>query len=315
MAGYLIRRLGTAIIVVLGIALVTFLMLHIISPSPAQDVLGQKANPAAIKAWNHANGFDRPWYDQFWTYLSNLLHGNFGWSYKSNQTVNSMFAEKTPLSAFLSVSSLVVAVLVALPLGIFQAIKRNTAGDITATALAFIFYSMPTFMVALVLIQVFALNLGWVDPNVSQDQSLSGALGQWQDLILPIISLSITQVASFSRYQRSAALDVLAQDYIKVARAKGLPERLVHARHLVRNSALPMITLIGLSLPVIIGGNVLIEYAFNINGLGLMFVNALQNDDYNVLMAYTLLTALLTVLGNLVADILLSVSDPRIKLV
>ncbi|MEY9843946.1 ABC transporter permease [Streptacidiphilus sp. MAP5-3] len=315
MAGYLIRRLGTAIIVVLGIALVTFLMLHIISPSPATDVLGQKATPTAIKAWNHANGFDRPWYDQFWTYISNLLHGDFGWSYKNNQTVNSMFAEKTPLSAFLSISSVVVAILVALPLGIYQAIKRNTAGDVTATTLAFVFYSMPTFMVALLLIQLFALNLGWVDPNVSQNQSLSGALGQWQDLILPIVSLSITQVASFSRYQRSAALDVLAQDYIKVARAKGLPERLVHTRHLVRNSALPMITLIGLSLPIVIGGNVLIEYAFNINGLGLMFINALQNDDYNVLMAYTLLTAILTVVGNLIADILLSVSDPRIKLV
>ncbi|WP_037573211.1 ABC transporter permease [Phaeacidiphilus oryzae] len=315
MAGYLIRRLGTAIIVILGIILVTFLMLHIVAPSPAQTVLGPKASPEAIRAWNHANGFDQPWINQFGTYLDRLFHGNLGWSFKLNQTVDSLFKEKAPLSAFLSAASLVVAIAVALPLGIFQAVKRNTIGDVTATALAFIFYSMPVFLVALLMIQVFALSLGWVDANVPQDQSLSGAMGQFKDLILPIAALATTAVASYSRYQRSASLDVLAQDYIKVARAKGLAERMVYSRHLVRNASLPMITLIGLSLPVLIGGNVLIEYAFNINGLGLMFVNALQNDDYNVLMAYTLLTAILTVVGNLVADVCLSLSDPRIKLV
>jgi peptide/nickel transport system permease protein len=315
MAGYLIRRLGTAILVVLGIILVTFLMLHIVAPSPAQTVLGPKATPAAIKAWNHSNGFDRPWPDQFGTYLVNLLHGNFGWSYKLNQTVDSLFMEKAPLSAFLSASSLVIAIAVAVPLGIFQAVKRNSVGDITATTLAFVLYSMPVFLVALLLIQVFALSLGWVDANVPQDQSLSSALGHFTDLILPVVALSTTAVASYSRYERSAALDVLAQDYIKVARAKGISDRLVYSRHLVRNASLPMITLIGLSLPVLIGGNVLIEYAFNINGLGLMFVNALSNDDYNVLMAYTLLTAILTVVGNLVADVCLTFSDPRIKLV
>lgn len=314
MTGYLIRRLGTAIVVILGIILVTFLMLHIVAPSPAQAVLGPKATPAAVRAWNDANGFDRPWFDQFGTYLDNLLHGDFGWSYKLNQTVDSLFKEKAPLSAFLSASSLVVAIAIAIPLGIFQAVKRNSAGDVAATTLAFVFYSMPVFLVALLLIQVFALTLGWVDANVPQDQSLSGALSHFTDLILPIAALSTTTVASYSRYERSAALDVLTQDYIKVARAKGLADRLVYSRHLVRNASLPMITLIGLSLPALISGNVLIEYAFNINGLGLMFVNALSNDDYNVLMAYTLLTAVLTVVGNLIADLCLVLADPRIKL-
>jgi peptide/nickel transport system permease protein len=315
MAGYLIRRLATGIIVVLGIVLVTFLMLHIVAPSPGQAALGPRATPAAIHAYNHANGFDRPWYAQFGTYLNHLLHGNLGWSYKSNQSVNSIFKERAPLSAFLSGSSLLVAILVALPLGIFQAVKRNSPGDIGATTLAFVFYSMPTFLVALIMIQIFALSLGWVDPNVSQNQSLSGALGDAKDLILPIAALATTAVASYSRYQRSASLDVLAQDFIKVARAKGLSERMVYSRHLIRNASLPMITLIGLSLPALIAGNLLIEYAFNINGLGLTFVNALQNDDYNVLLSYTLLTAVLTVIGNLIADVALTLSDPRIRLV
>ncbi|WP_042376528.1 ABC transporter permease [Streptacidiphilus melanogenes] len=315
MAGYLIRRLTTAILVVFGIILVTFLMLHIIAPSPAITVLGPKAQPAAIKAWNHANGFDKPWWDQFATYLGHLFQGNLGYSYHLNQSVTALLTEKAPLSGFLTVASLALSILVALPLGIYQGVKRNSFGDIAATSLAMIFYSMPTFLVALVLVQVFALSLKWVNPNVPQDQTLSGALAGWPDLIMPIVALTITAVASYSRYQRSAALDVLAQDYIKVARAKGLSERLVYSRHLVRNASLPMITLIGLSLPLLIAGNLLVEYTFNINGLGLLFVNALQGYDYNVLMAYTLITAVLTVVGNLIADICLTLSDPRIKLV
>ena len=315
MTGYLIRRLGTALIVVFGIVLVTFLMLHIIAPSPALIVLGQKASPKALHDWNVANGFDRPVYQQFGTYLNQLVHGNLGWSYKLNQKVTDLFLEKAPLSAFLSASSLVLAIAIALPLGIFQAVKRNSVGDVAATTVSFIFYSMPTFLIALLMVQLFALTLDWVSPTVAQNQSLGGAFKDWTSLILPIVALATTAVASYSRYQRSSSLDVLAQDYIKVARAKGLSDRLVYSRHLVRNASLPMITLIGLSLPLLIGGNILIEGVFNISGLGLMFINALNQDDYNVLMAYTLVTAIMVVIGNLVADICLTLSDPRIKLV
>lgn len=315
MAGYLIRRLATALVVVLGITLVTFLMLHIVAPDPGLTILPPKTPPAAIRAYDHAHGYDRPWFEQFISYLNQLLHGNLGFSDKDNQSVVSLFKEKAPLSAFLSGISLLVAILVALPLGIYQAVRRNKIGDVAATTIAFVLYSMPVFMVALILIQVFALSLNWVDPNVSQDQTLGGALSSWPELILPVLALSSTTVAAYSRYQRSASLDVLAQDYIKVAKAKGLPDRLIYARHLVRNASLPMITLIGLSLPVLIAGNVLIESVFNIDGLGLLFIKSLQANDYNVLLGYTLLTAILTVIGNLIADVALTVSDPRIRLV
>ena len=184
MTGFLIRRLGTSLIVVLGVVLLTFSMLHIIAPSPAIAVLGVKASPAAIKVWNQQNGFSDPFFVQFWHYIWHLLHGNLGYSYKLNQTVNALFAEKAPLSAFLSGSSLILAILIAIPLGIYQAVRRNRIGDITATVIAFVLYSMPVFLIALILIQVFALNLGWVDPNVSQDQSLTGALSDFKDLIL-----------------------------------------------------------------------------------------------------------------------------------
>lgn len=317
MTGYLIRRVGTAIIIVLGVTLLTFAMLHIVAPANAAALatLGPKATPAAIAAYDHTNGFDRPVIEQYLTYLNHLLHGNFGWSYHFNQSVTALLGEKAPLSAFLSGSSLILAVVVAVPLGIYQAIRRNTAGDVAATSVTFVLYSMPVFFFAIILIQVFALTLGWVDPGVGQDQSLTAALGNIKDLILPIIALASTAVAGYSRYQRSSALDVLAQDYIKVARAKGLSERLVLMRHLVRNACLPLIVLVGISLPALIGGNLLIEFAFNINGLGLLFVNGLQVDDYNIVLAYTLLGAIFTVVGNLIADIALSMADPRIRLV
>jgi peptide/nickel transport system permease protein len=317
MAGYLIRRFGTAIVIVLGVTLLTFAMLHIVAPANAAALatLGPKATPAAIKAYDHANGFDRPLIEQYFTYLNRLLHGNLGWSYHFNQSVTALLSEKAPLSAFLSGSSLVLAVVIAIPLGVYQAIKRNTFGDVAATSVTFVLYSMPVFFFAIILIQVFAITLSWVDPGVGQDQSLSAALGNVKDLILPIIALSSTAVAGYSRYQRSSSLDVLAQDYIKVVRAKGLSERLVLGRHLVRNACLPMITLVGISLPALIGGNLLIEFAFNINGLGLLFVNGLQVDDYNIVLAYTLLGAVFTVVGNLIADIALSIADPRIRLV
>ncbi|HEX3787165.1 MAG TPA: ABC transporter permease [Pseudonocardiaceae bacterium] len=313
--GYLIRRLGTAILVLIGVVLVTFIMLHVIAPSPGRAALGLRATPEQVAAYNLANGYDRPLIVQFFSYLGQVVHGNLGWSYSLNQSVVSLLKEKAPLSAFLSGASTVLAILIAIPLGIYQAVKRNSVGDNVATAVAFTLYSMPVFLLGLILIDIFALSLGWVNANVGQDQSLSGALAHFTDLILPIVSLTAVAVASYSRYQRSAALDVMAQDYIKVARAKGLAERLVLTRHLVRNSALPMITLIGLSIPILLAGNLLIEGVFNINGLGLLFFKSLGSEDYNVLIGYTLVGAVLTVLGNLVADIALTAADPRIRLV
>jgi peptide/nickel transport system permease protein len=315
MTAYLIRRLATAVVVLIGIILVTFALLHIVAPTPGRAALGLKATPEQVLAYNHAHGFDRPIILQFLTYLNQVIHGNLGFSFKLNQSVTDLLAEKAPLSAFLSGSALILAVGIAIPLGIYQAVRRNSIGDNVLTAVSFTLYSMPVFLLGLILIDIFALRLGWVDPNVSQDQSLGGALAHGVDLILPIVSLTAVSVANYSRYQRSSALDVIAQDYIKLARAKGLPERLVLARHLVRNACLPMVTLIGLSIPFLLAGNLLIEGAFNINGLGLLFFNSLQNEDYNVLIGYTLVGAVLTVLGNLIADISLTIADPRIRLV
>ena len=315
MTGYIIRRMLNAVIVAIGIALVTFTMLHVIAPSPGRAALGLRATPAAVHAYNAAHGFDKPLPIQFLDYLNQLIHGNLGFSFTLNQSVNAILGERAPLSIFLSGSSLFLAIAIAVPLGIYQAVKRNSAGDNVVTALTFTLYSMPVFLFGVLLINIFVFDLHWVNANVPQSQTLSGALADFKDIILPIVTLTATNVASYSRYQRSSALDVLAQDYIKVARAKGLPQRLVLWRHLVRNAGLPMVTLVGLSIPLLLAGNLLVEGLFNINGLGLLFITSLQKQDYSVLLAYTLIGGVLTVVGNLVADIALTVADPRIRLV
>ena len=314
MTAYLLRRLGTSIIVLIGISIFIFLLLHAIFPSPARVVLGLRANGAAVAAWNKQNGFDDPVIVQYLRYMNHLLHGNFGYSYAENQTVASLFTERLARSIYLSGISLLIAILIALPLGIFQAVKRNSLGDNIATSLAFILYSMPVFFLGLILIQVFALSFPIFNFEASQSTNVFVVAGDWHSMFLPVLTLVLLTVANFSRYMRSSSIDVLAQDYIKVARAKGLPERLVRSRHLVRNASLPMITLIGLFLPALLAGNLIVETLFNYQGLGLLFYNSLDKEDYPVMLAYTLLGAVFVLLGNLVADIALTVADPRIRL-
>jgi peptide/nickel transport system permease protein len=311
---YLLRRLGTSIIVLIGISIFIYLLLHAIFPSPARDVLGLRANNAQIAAWNAEHGFSRPVVEQYLSYMNGILHGNLGYSYSDNQTVASLFAERVARSAYLSGMGLILAILIALPLGIFQAAKRNSLGDSALTSLAFILYSMPVFALGLILIQVFALSFPLLSFEASQSTSIWTVIGDWRAMTLPILTLTLISVALFSRYMRSSSIDVLAQDYIKVARAKGLPERLVLMRHMVRNASLPMVTLIGLSLPALLAGNLITEYLFNFQGLGLLFFESLGKADYPVLLAYTLVGAVFVVVGNLVADIALTVADPRIRL-
>ena len=311
---YILKRIVSAILVTIGVIIVVYLMLHIIAPSPGRAVLGLHASLAAVDSWNRQHGYDRPLVVQFWTYFWHLLHGNLGYSYKEDQTVAKLFAENAPRSAYLSFASLFLAIIVSLPVGIWQAIRRNKVSDYTITAASFTLYSMPSFFLGLLLIQAFALSLGWFPVEAAQQTGILAVIGNIHAMALPIITLAATNMAAYSRYMRSSALDNLAQDYIRLARAKGLPERTVYLRHLLRNSILPMVTLIGLSIPALLAGNIIVENLFNYPGLGLLFITALQNYDYPVLLALVLVGAIATVVGNLVADIALTVADPRIRL-
>jgi peptide/nickel transport system permease protein len=315
MIGYIIRRLIVAVIVTIGITAVTFALLHLLSPSPVYAVLGNKSQPAAVAAWNRQHGYDRSEFAQFLTYLANIAQLHFGYSYKLSQSVSALFHENLGRSAYLSGAALVLSLIIAVPLGIVQAVKRNSVGDYTATTLNFVLYSMPSFFLGLILIQFFALDWHIFPPGVSDTiTSTWDAISHPNQLLLPIVTLALINVASFSRYMRSSALDNLAQDYIRLARAKGLSERAVLSRHLLRNASLPLITLVGLSVPTLVAGNLLIEVLFNYQGVGLLFFTALGNEDYNVLLAYTILGGILTVLGNLIADVAITVADPRVRL-
>jgi peptide/nickel transport system permease protein len=301
-------------VILLGISIFIFILLHAVFPSPAIVVLGPRAQPAAIKAWNADNGFDAPVIVQYLRYVGEVVRGNLGYSYKLNQGVAALFGERWARSLYLSGISLTLAVLISIPLGIYQAARRNSVGDNVATSVAFVFYAMPDFLLYLIAIQVFALSLGILGFEASQSNSMLGIITDWRDMTLPIVCITLLILAGFSRYMRSSAMDTLAQDYIRAARAKGLSERLVLWRHVTRNALLPMITLIGISIPALLSGNLIAETAFNYDGLGLLFYNSLANEDYPVLLAYTLIGAVLTVLGNLIADIALTVADPRIRL-
>jgi peptide/nickel transport system permease protein len=318
MGTYLLRRAFTSLIILVGISLLIFTLLQMINGSPGQIVLGLKASLASVAAWNKQHGYDRPFFVQYGSYMWNLVQGNLGQSYKLNEAVRTVIAQRAPISAYLSGLALVFAVVIAFPVGIYQAVKRNSLGDNVVTSGAFITYSMPTFLLGLLLIQVFALTLNifpvGAPAAVSQSSSVMGAITDPRAMVLPVATLTLVSVAAYSRYMRSSALDALAQDYIKAARAKGLPERLVLTRHLLRNACLPMVTLIGLSIPALLAGNLITENVFNYPGLGIMFITALNQEDYPILLAYTLMGGVLTVIGNYVADIALTVADPRIRL-
>jgi peptide/nickel transport system permease protein len=291
-----------------------FGLLHIVFPSPARDVLGLRASLAAVDAWNKAHGYDDPVPLQYLRYLINLLHGNLGYSYSNNQTVAALISERAARSAYLAGTSLLLAVIIAMPIGVYQAVKRGGVGDNVVTGLAFLAYSMPAFLIGLILIQVFALWLRILPFEASQSPSVFAVVAAWRQMILPIITLTAPSVALFSRYMRSSSLDVLAQDFINVCRAKGLPERLVLWRHLIRNASAPILTLIGLSIPTLLAGDLVTEYLFNYPGLGLLFFNGLEQADYPLLLALTLVGAVLVIVGNFLADVALAAADPRIKL-
>lgn len=318
MTTYLVRRAATSILILIGISMLVFGMLHVINGAPGRAVLGPRASPLAVYAWDKANGFTKPLVIQYLSYMNQLVHGNLGESYKQSQPVASILAERVPISAYLSGLGLFFAIIIAFPVGIFQAVKRNTLGDNAITTAAFVTYSMPVFLLGLLLIQIFAITLNILPPlapaAVAQNSSVIGAITDPKAMVLPVATLTFVSVAGYSRYMRSSALDALAQDYIKAARAKGLPERLVLMRHLIRNACLPMVTLIGLSIPALLAGNLITENVFNYPGLGVMFTQALGQEDYPILIAYTLMGGVLTVVGNYVADIALTVADPRIRL-
>ncbi len=309
----MIRRVGQAIVVLIGVTIITFILLHLLPGSPVRAILGTRASPSTIKQLNAELGFNKPLYVQYGLWVWNLIHLNLGFSYKLNQPVTALIGQRLPKTLFLVGSSLVLAVIIAVPLGIWSAVHRNRADDYVLTGLSFIFYSMPTFLLGILLIILFNQTLNWLPFEAPQNQTYP-----WTDLngmVLPVMTLTAVTVALFSRYMRSSMLEQMIQDYVRTARAKGVSNQAILMIHVLRNALIPVITLVGLSIGGIVSGAVVTEDVFNYPGMGLLYYNAAVSDDFPTLLGFVVVVALATVIGNLLADILYAVADPRIRYV
>ncbi|MHB8312146.1 MAG: ABC transporter permease [Candidatus Dormibacteria bacterium] len=311
MTRYLISRVLQALVVLLGVSIVVFAMLHILPGGPARAVLGPKATAVAIHTFESEYGLLKPLPVQYFDWLGQVFHGNLGFSYKLNQSVDALLAANLPRTLALVGTAAILAVMIALPLGVYQAVRRNKPDDYALTGASFLFYSMPTFLLGLIMILLFTTVLGWFPAN-----GPTGEVPLWSQLsnmVLPIVTLCLVTIALFSRYMRSATLENLVQDYVRTAQSKGVSPRRVLFIHVLRNALLPIVTLIGLSLPGILSGALVTESLFNYPGIGYLFWQAAQTEDFPVEIGVTLVVAVGVVMGSLLADILYAVLDPRVR--
>ncbi len=312
MGHFLLRRTGQALAVLFGVSVIVFVMIHLLPGGPARAMLGDRATPAKIAAFNREYGYNRPLPVQYLRWTADLFQGDLGYSVKLNEPVLTLIGQRLPGDVVLVGFANAFALLIAIPLGMLQAFRRNRIADYVATGFSFVFYSMPIFWLGLILVVLFAVQLHLFQPIVPQ-ASIGQLLLHPSDIALPIITLTLVTIALFSRYVRSSTIEALTQDWVRAVRAKGFGELLLASRHVLRNAVGPVVTLVGLTLPVVVGGAVVVESVFNYPGMGLLLWNAAQDEDYPVILGVTLVVAVATVVGSLLADILYAVIDPRVR--
>ena len=314
MVRYLVVRLGQALVVVVLVTVIAFLILHALPGGVARATLGKDATLDQLAAFNHANGYDKPWFQQYFLYLGRLLHGNLGYSYQLNQSVLAAIGQRLPKTMVLSLFSTVLAVVVAIPLGVVQAVRRNRAADYTITSLSLLAYATPIFFLGLMLIILFSQKWAILPPEAPQGFTVGEVLADPAGLVLPVVTLAVVTVATYSRYVRSSMVDNLNENYVRTARSKGLPEWQVVLVHTLRNGLFPIIGLLGMYLPALFSGALVVESLFNYPGMGQLFWQAALKRDYPILLGVTLVISIATVAGSLVADLLYAAADPRVRL-
>ncbi len=317
MVQFLVKRFIGLIFVVVGVTFITFILGLNAPGDPIRDMLGEHFNPIIYAQLRHAYGLDLPWYQQYWNFLVNMFHLNFGYSFKyQNRTVMSILAGGVPVSAELALWALILQIIIGVPMGIFSALKANTWIDTVNMGVILIIYSIPVFVLA-VFFQVFIV---WFDQHTGASWPVSNWGTPWAyspaDLsykIVPIVVFALGGIAYIARLSRASMLEVLRQDYVRTARAKGLRERAVIYRHALRNALIPLLTVVGLLLGLLVTGAFFIENIFNIPGIGYETIQSINDRDYPVIQATVVLLAVGVVIGNMLADIFYSLADPRIK--
>ena len=314
MIGFIVRRVFAALLVVLGVLVIVFFLYQLLGPEAlARSIYTTpRASTAQINRIIKEYGFNLPIWDQLWREIVNYAQGNFGRSPDTNQFVLSEIETAMPRSLVLVGTSLVLAIAVALPLGVFQTVRRNKPSDYVLTGFSFILYATPDFVLGVVLLLLFEDHWHIFTP-ISQTETPWQILFNWRQITLPVLTLSSTTVAAFSRYMRSSMMDALAEDFVRTAKAKGAGAGRVLFRHGFRNALIPIITLVGLSLPAIAGGAVITEVVFNYPGMGFLTVLSANANDVQTVVGTTVVATLLTVIGSLLADVLYAVADPRIR--
>lgn len=312
MLGYFVRRLLAAIPVMLVVALAVFLLLRLSPGDPATIIAGDMANPEQVANIRIALGLDQPIHSQFLIWMRNLLQGDLGTSLISQTPVTSMITQRLEPTISLALAAILITVLVAVPLGVIAAWRQGSWIDNLVMSTSVIGFSVPVFVIGYLLIQVFAIELRWLP--VQGFRSMDRGLGEYLSrLVLPALTLSSVYIALIARMTRASMLEVLQEDYIRTARAKGLSKRVVLFRHALRNAGVPILTVIGAGFTLMVSGVVVTESVFNIPGLGRLIVDAVLARDYPVIQALILLTAGVYVVVNLLIDLSYALTDPRIR--
>ena len=314
MISYIIRRLFQAVVVIFGVILIVFLLFHL-EPTYiiAKAIVGPHASVAQVEAVIQSLGLDKPLYYQVWRLIDNYVHLDFGTSYQFNTPVRVLIAQALPKTLLLVGTSTVFALLIAIPLGVFQTVRRNKPSDYALTSMAFIFYATPPFVLGPLLVLFLAVDNHIFSPYVPPGDTLAQVALDWRAMVLPVFTLAAVTIAAFSRYMRSSMMDAMTQDYVRTARAKGASRSRVLFRHAFRNALIPIVTLVGLSIPGIVSGAVITETVFNYPGMGFLTVRAAEVLDLGTVVGTTVVATVATVAGSLLADILYAVVDPRIR--
>ena len=304
MAFLIARRLMQAALILLGVAVITFVLLYALPADPAVLLAGRNATPQTVANIRHQLGLDLPLPLQFWNYLTGLLQGDLGRSFNQKTAVAPLILARLPATLTLMAAGIAIDVVVGLTLGVIAAVRRDGPVDRLVMTLSFVGVSTPQFLVGLLLLYVFAVTLGWFP--------MSG-YGTPAHLVLPALTLGILGAGWYARIVRSAMIDVLAQDYVRTAHAKGVPAWRVVLRHALPNALLPVIAMIGIDIGQFMGGTVVVEAVFGWPGIGQLAWQAIQQVDIPIIMGVTLVSALAIVLGNLLADLIAPFIDPRIR--
>ncbi len=317
MGTYILRRLLIALPSVLGISVVLFTVLALAPGDPFEELATNPNVPAEVKAMLRAKfGLDDPIWQRYFHWLAAMLQGDWGFSFISRVDVDTLILQRMPVTLAVIGASQLLALLIALPVGIYSAAKPYSWFDRIASTVAFVGFSLPTFFTGLLLILLFSITLDWLPFVYRADISATGWQWWWEHIrqsIMPVMVLGLFQGASWTRYVRSAMLDVIRLDYVTTARSKGLKERVVVMKHVVRNALIPVVTLVALQMPAVFGGAIVTEQIFRIPGIGSLLIDAILRNDTPVIMAVTFVFACLVILFNLIADLLYGWLDPRIS--